>query len=64
MGPLKFKIFNHSHYTLEIFKIGKYEKKIKCDKIWGYLNEGIPLKQGRENLNFLTAYAKHIKFSE
>ena len=24
----------------------------KIDKIWGYQNEGIPLKQGRQNLKF------------
>ena len=25
---------------------------------------GVPLKQGRKNSNFLTTYARHIKFSE
>ena len=30
-------------------KIGKNEKKIKFDKIWEHQNEGIPLKQGRQN---------------
>ena len=25
------------------------KKKIKFDEIWGYQNEGIPLKQGRQN---------------
>ena len=31
----------------EIFRIGKYEEKIKFDKIWGYQNEEILLKQER-----------------
>ena len=33
----------------EIFRIGKNKEKIKFDKIRGYQNEGIPLKQGRQN---------------
>ena len=31
----------------EIFRIGKYEEKIKLDKIWGYQNEEIFLKHER-----------------
>ena len=33
--------------------IEKYDTKIKLDKIWGYQNERIPFKQGRESSNFL-----------
>ena len=31
----KFKLFNHSRQTDEIFRRGKYEEQIKFDKIWG-----------------------------
>ena len=34
------------------FRIDKNKEKIKFDKIWGYQNEGISLKQGRINSNF------------
>ena len=44
--------FLTTHAKHEIFRIGKYEKKIKFDKIWRYLNEGIPLKQRRQNSKF------------
>ena len=36
---------------------------MKFDKIWGYQNEGVPFKQGRQDLNFLTSSARHKKFS-
>ena len=54
-GPPKFQLFNPSCYTHEIFRTCKYQEKIKFDEIWGYQNEGIPLKQGRQNskLNLL-----------
>ena len=39
MEPPKFKLFYHSCQTQEIFMI-------KFDKIWGYHDEGISLKQG------------------
>ena len=59
----------------EIFTIGKYDEKIKFDKIWGYQNEGIPLKQGYQNSNFayirwtvqifkIRKYEKKIKFNK
>ena len=47
-GPPKLKLFNRSLLTHEIFRVGKYNKKIKFDKIWGYQN-GDPLKRGRQN---------------
>ena len=37
---------------------------MKYDKIWGYQNEAAPFKQGHHNSNFLTAYARLMKFSE
>ena len=52
MRPQEFKLFNHSRGAHEIFRIGKYEEKKNFGKIWGYLDEGIPLKQGRQNSNF------------
>ena len=51
-GPTKLKLYNHSCYTHEIFRVGKYEK-IKFDKIWGYQNEGIPLNKNA-NIQTLT----------
>ena len=41
-GPPKLKFFNHSCNTHEIFRVGKYENKIKFDKVQRYQNEGIP----------------------
>ena len=41
-GPPKLKLFNRSLLTHEIFRVGKYNKKIKFDKIWGYQNGGSP----------------------
>ena len=38
--------------------------KILFDKIWGYQNQEIFLKQGRRNLHFLTAHIKQMKFLE
>ena len=34
--------FNHLRWTDENFRIGKYEEKIKFDKIWGYRNAVSP----------------------
>ena len=42
MGPPKIKLSNHTCYTHEIFRVGKYEVKIKFDKIWAYQNGGTP----------------------
>ena len=39
-GPPKFKLFNHSRLTNEIFRVGKYEEKIKYEKIFGYSSNG------------------------
>ena len=45
-GPPKFKNFNHSRKTHEIFRIEKNKSKIKYNKIWGYQNrEGSPLNE-------------------
>ena len=35
---------------------------MKFDKIWGYQNEGVLFKQGRQDLNFLTFQARHKIF--
>ena len=35
IGQPKFKLFNHSRYSHEIFMVGKYEESMKFDKIWG-----------------------------
>ena len=45
--------FNHLHYTDEIFRIGKYEEKIKCDKFWGYHNEGYLSNENAKIQTFL-----------
>ena len=37
--------FNHLRWTDDIFRIGKYEEKIKFNKNWWYQNEEILLKQ-------------------
>ena len=52
MGPPKFQLFNRLCLAYEIFRICKYEEKIKFDEIWGYQNEGILFKQGRQNSKF------------
>ena len=62
--PPNFKIFNHSRQTHEIFKVGKYAKKINFDEIWGYQNEGSPSNGATKNLNFQTVAAGWIKYSE
>ena len=46
-----------------MFKVSKDEEKIKFEKIWGYQKEGVPLERGHQNSNFLTTYARHMKFS-
>ena len=52
MGPPKFKLFYHSRYTHEIFRVGKYEEKIKFDLIWGYQNGGSTSNGAANILNF------------
>ena len=47
-GLTKFKLFNHSRETHEIFRVIKYKKKIKFDKIWGYQN-GVYSQTGLQN---------------
>ena len=49
--PKKFKLFNHLCQTHEIFRIGKYYKKIKFDKAWGYQNGGSPSNGAAKILN-------------
>ena len=39
MGHKKFKLFNHLCQIHEYFRISKYSKNIKFDKVWGYQNE-------------------------
>ena len=46
----------------EIFRIDKCKSKIKHDKIWGYHNEGVPLKRGHQNSNFLNTFEMHEIF--
>ena len=43
----------HFCKTHEIFRVGKYYKKIKFDKISVYQKEGFPLKRGRQNFELL-----------
>ena len=62
-GPPTFKLFNHSCLTDKIFKIDKHKLETKHGKIWEYQNEGVPLKRGHQNSNFLTTHANHTKFS-
>ena len=62
-GPPKFKLFHLLSRTHEIFKVSKYKGRIKFDKIWGYQN-GVLLKQGSRNSNFLTTHVRHMKISE
>ena len=40
-------------------RVGKYEEKIKFDKIWGYQNTGIFCKQGRQDSKF-----NHLRWTE
>ena len=49
----KFKLFNNLCQTHEIFRVDKYYKKIKFDKIWGYQSGGLLLKRGRQNFELL-----------
>ena len=44
----------------QIFRVSKYEEKIKDGKIWEYQNKGVPLKKNQT----LTTYAGQMKFSE
>ena len=44
-------------------RVGKYEEKIKFDKVWVYQN-GDTLKQGSPNSNFLTTDARRMNFLE
>ena len=48
-GSPKFKLFTLLRQIHEIFRISKNKEKIKFVKVWGYQNEGIPLKRGRQN---------------
>ena len=60
-GPPKFKLFNLSSWTHEIFKVSKYKGRIKCDKIWG-TKMGVPLN-GDAKILTLATHARHIKIS-
>ena len=58
-GPSKIQTF----YPLklhEIFKVSKYKRKIKIDKIWGYQNGGCPQTGSKK----FKLHARHMKFSE
>ena len=37
-----------------MFKVSKHKGKMKFEKIWGYQNEGVLLKQDQQNQSFLT----------
>ena len=52
-GPKKFKLFNRLCQTHEIFRIGKYYKKIKFDEVWGYQKDGFSLKRSRQIFELL-----------
>ena len=61
-GPKKFKHFNHSCQTHEIFRVGKYTKR---SKFGGSKLGFIPLSnEATKILNFYTVVAKWIKFLE
>ena len=62
-GPPTFKLFNLSCLTDEISRIDKHKLKTNYGKIWEYQNEGVFLKRGHQNSNFLTTHANHTKFS-
>ena len=64
MNPPKFKLFTFYARCMKIFRVNKYKEKIKFDKIWGYQNGGSPSNGAKKTSNFLTTYARHIKFSE
>ena len=51
MGLPKIKLSNHTCKAHEMVRVGKYEEKIKFDKVWVYQN-GDTLKQGSPNSNF------------
>ena len=48
---------------MKFSRVGKCEETIKFDKVWGYQNEGVPLKRGRQNLKFLANLTRHIIFA-
>ena len=61
-GP-KFQLFNHSCYIHEIFRICRYQEKIKFDKIWDTkMMESFSNKDAKTQN--LTTYAGLMKFSE
>ena len=45
-----------------MFKVSKSKEKIKFDKIRRYQNQGLPQVM-LPKFNFLTAHARHMKFS-
>ena len=59
MGPQNLKLFSHSCYPHEIFRIEKNDKKTKFGKVWGYQNERISLKQGCKNSTF-----NHLRWTD
>ena len=62
MGLPKIKLSNHTCLTHEMFRVGKYEEKIKFDKIWAYQNGGT-VQTGSPNSNLLATHVRHMKFS-
>ena len=58
------KLFYYTLQTYEILGVDNYDNKIIFDKIWGYQNKGVSLKQGLQDSNFFTTYARQMKFSE
>ena len=53
-GPPKRVLQNLNFFIFKTRPIKFLKGKMKFDKIWGYQNEGVPFKQGRQDLNFLT----------
>ena len=62
--PPKFKLFNLLSWTRDIFKISIYKEKIKFDQILEFQNGRSPPNEAAKIQNFLTTYAKQMKFWE
>ena len=62
-GPPKFKLFTLLSKVHEIFKVSKQKRKKKLTKFGGTKMGGHPSTTPK-NSNFLTTYARHMKFSE
>ena len=57
-GP-KFQLFNHSCYIHEIFRICKYQEKIKFDKIWD-----TKMMESSSNKDALNSKFNHLRWTD